>query len=480
MDKLTHTSVYFLAFRSFPSFLLIAALLVGAFSVSASESLLDATPLDEEGFLIEPNLTAPEDIPGTVSCFDHYTFGSVDVSLSPVNDSTVSGVPLHFTGTVTNENPYPLVSISVYAKVFGVDLGGERDAVGPDVFGVYLIRDNIHLPANGTKELSFVWDVPSTLPTGDYQLATFVVSGNAFNMAGLLFSEDIVASSVPFRIKGERDAAPIFIKSRTTLNGERYRFVAGVPHVDSGESVTVEHSVTNPTGTNEQVSVSWTLYSWDSLQDGMVSTVIEESGDSAVLKPGETTTFSYTTTHSDHPVYYLVAEASYRDLTSVAAVRFVRSGVQSPRLNFIGTDRFPLMRREEATVFACVHGMGAADVLEDNTVSLTITDSSGRKIHSYTYEGDITGSVMGLADTFSPSHTADRFTITAELMHGGEVVDRKELHYDCNDIDPDTCTSFTFATASTMDPITAAALITIVFIGVIALAALIHKRRRML
>lgn len=465
------------------SLILVSSLFLSPFySVFAEEFILDLPDIlpDEggESDFIEPSIMVPDKISGTVDCFDYYTFGSIDVSLSSSIDSTVSGSPLYFDGKVHNNNPYPVVDVSVYAKVFGTDMQEEKSTIGPDVFGIILIEDGINLPADGAHPLSFSWDVPSNLPTGDYQLATFVTSGGAFNMAGLLFREDIVANSVPFSIQGEYSAIPIFIKNQTMLNGEQYRFVSADPILRRNEEATIVHSVKNPTNEKQQVSVNWTLYSWDSLQDGMISAVIHEQGDSAILEPGETTSFSYATIHSDYPVYYLVAELSYRDVTSIVSVRFIREGIQSPRLNFVGMDRFPLNQGEEATLFACAHGMGTADVLEDNTISLIITDWRGRELHSYTYEGDITGLVMGFADTFSPPYTVDRFTIKAELTHEGKAVDRKELTYDCRNIDPSTCIPSSFMFDRTIDPIVAAGLIIFVFLGAILLIVLIQYKRR--
>ncbi len=160
----------------------------------------------------------------------------------------------------------------------------------------------------------------------------------------------------------------------------------------------------------------------------------------------------------------------------MAAVRFVRDGVQSPRLNFVGIDQFPLREGQEATLFACVHGMGTADVLDGNRVSLDVTDERGRTLHSYSYEGDITGLMMGLADTFTPSEAFDTFTITAELSRNGEVVDRAELDYDW--YRSRSLLSPFFGNIPSLSPAVATALILVVILGIAIPVALFYHSKK--
>ena len=59
--------------------------------------------------------------PGTIDCFDHYTFGSVEVDVEPSLEQTIPGGELAFDGTIRNNNPYPVVNGQVYVKVFKKD-----------------------------------------------------------------------------------------------------------------------------------------------------------------------------------------------------------------------------------------------------------------------------------------------------------------------------------------------------------------------
>ena len=75
----------------------------------------------------QPTAAAPAN---TINCFDYYHFGSVQVDVTPSVASAVSGVPITFTGSIKNRNPYPVVDGSVYVKIFRERGNGEKDSNG--------------------------------------------------------------------------------------------------------------------------------------------------------------------------------------------------------------------------------------------------------------------------------------------------------------------------------------------------------------
>lgn len=130
------------------------------------------------------NTTPPEN---TVSCFDYFTFGSVQVDLSPTVGSTVSGAPLMFSGTLINENTYPVVEGAVYVKMFRMATDGSVPNNGYDIVDQFVVAENITLAAEENKPFSFVWNVPAYLTSGDYQAAFYYTSAHKFNVSGHLF-----------------------------------------------------------------------------------------------------------------------------------------------------------------------------------------------------------------------------------------------------------------------------------------------------
>ena len=87
---------------------------VGAALVHAQSSQDPLVTLAPDAPALSNAAVAPPQ--GTTSCFDYYRFGSVQAHLSASVSSAVSGTPLNFTGTVDNENPYPIVDGVLYAN----------------------------------------------------------------------------------------------------------------------------------------------------------------------------------------------------------------------------------------------------------------------------------------------------------------------------------------------------------------------------
>ena len=108
----------------------------------------------------DPNTPAIQMPTNTVSCFDYYTFGSVQANLTAPVTSAVSGTAITFSGTIKNNNPYPIVDGSLYVKVFK-SRGSQNDGNGPDVVDQFVAMGDITIPANGSIPASYAWNVPS-------------------------------------------------------------------------------------------------------------------------------------------------------------------------------------------------------------------------------------------------------------------------------------------------------------------------------
>ena len=168
----------------------------------------------------------PVDLPGTVSCFDYYHFGSVQVDINPTVSSAVSGTPITFTGVIKNANTYPIVDGEVYIKIFHQRGDGSKDSNGPDVVEQYYALEGISIPAGGSKPVDITWNIPAYAASGSYKVATFFTVSRKFNLLGLTFTDDVVGNTATFRVSGEQSGAVGFKKDAVTAGGEQYHFAA--------------------------------------------------------------------------------------------------------------------------------------------------------------------------------------------------------------------------------------------------------------
>lgn len=425
----------------FASFM--AAMLLAAPSISVAQ--VDVMSTDEDNPLPDDVLELEEGVldgdfstpmpPNTVSCFDYYTFGSVQAQLTPSVSSTVSGTAVTFSGEVVNDNPYPIVDGALYVKVFK-SRGDENDGNGPDVVDQFFAKGDIVIPAKGTAPISFQWRVPSYALSGEYELATYFVSSRKFNLLGLSFTDDVVGNTIPFTVSGEMTGGIKFDKAGVTVNGEDYFFAAFPPRISATSSGVVSATLRNTTNATQAVTVQWTVYQWDGL---LRENVVQEETRTTTVPANSSAQATITVSDTKYPVYYVVGTAKWKDTQSIIGARFVREGVDRTRINFPGVMSFPLKAGEANTLFSCLHNSGENAVVSGGSLDLTVLDRDGNPIHHYTYTGDVTGDMMGVASAFTPTKNYDYFTVSARLFQGDQFVDEANLVYDCQAIDPTLC-----------------------------------------
>ncbi|MBI4080113.1 hypothetical protein HY414_02730 [Candidatus Kaiserbacteria bacterium] len=418
------------------SLISLGAIGVAVFLVSASFAYAQSPTSGDsvENFPGPSTVAAPT---GTVNCFDYYRFGSVQANIAAQTSSAVSGTPITFTGTLENQNSYPIIDGALYVKVFRLrDNPREKNVNGPFVVDQFFVRDGINLPTGGRMPVIFTWDIPSYTPSGRYEVATFFTTSKKYNLLGLSFTDDVVGNRAGFSVVGEVQDIVAFDKDKVTVDGDIYRFAAFPPRVSTTAPVPVEAVVTNETDTDAHVSVRWQAYAWD---QGRFENLVSQDTQSVVVPKNGTAKASYTVQDAKYPVYLVVGTLSWQNTQSVINVRFVRSGVDRTRINFPAITAFPLVAGEATTLFSCLHNSGESAVVPNGRLELKLSDSWGRKIHEYVYEGDVTGAMMGVAEAFTPKNGYNVVNLDASLYQGGALVDEAHLTYDCNEIDPAAC-----------------------------------------
>ncbi|NTW14521.1 MAG: hypothetical protein HGA31_05855 [Candidatus Moranbacteria bacterium] len=125
-------------------------------------------------------------------------------------------------------------------------------------------------------------------------------------------------------------------------------------------------------------------------------------------------------------------------MKSILGIRFIRDGFDEVRLNYPGLLKYPVKAGEQNTLFSCLHATNAG-IVSGGELRLTLTDSFGTVLDAYTYQGDITGDMMGVKHDFTPKIAASTYTLKAELKKDGKTVETYETVYDCKDLDATLC-----------------------------------------
>ena len=165
-----------------------------AASSSSSTNTTDLQTISEA-----PKKTLPE---GMVNCFDYYKFGSVYASISPVSNTNVSGTKVDFKGEIKNENPYPIVDGKLFVKIMRSN-DSYKGNDGQDEVDSFVVKEGISIRASSSVPIDFSWEIPAYALSGDYQVSTYFIVDDSFNLSGLSFTTDVVGGIARFKVFGD-------------------------------------------------------------------------------------------------------------------------------------------------------------------------------------------------------------------------------------------------------------------------------------
>jgi hypothetical protein len=373
---------------------------------------------------------------GLASCFSYYHFGSVQANLNANTPSAAAGSAITFSGTLVNQNTYPLVDGTLYVKIFRYPSGQFDIQNGPDVVDQFIALDNITLPASSSTPATFSWKIPSYALSGKYAVAMYYTTEHKFNLLGLTFTDDVTGNLAYFNVSGEQKGAVEFAKDGVSVNGASYHFAQFPPHASSTGDIIVKASVSNTTGAAETVPVQWQLYSWDAQ---LPSNLITQSSDTVHVAAKGSVNLTYIIKDTSTSVYLLVGTVTWHDTKSVIGVRVGRDGIDRLRINFPGVTSFPLTGGQENTLFSCFYN-SASSMVQDSRLDLRLLDPQGNEISTFSYTGGTGPNMLAVAKKFTPSRSYDTFMLEAKLYQHGTLVDQAMVRYDCKAIDRATCT----------------------------------------
>ena len=380
------------------------------------------------------------------SCFGYYHFGSVDIGLNADKQTYKAGETAKFVGSLTNKNTYPLVDGSLILRVSRPD---PKSQVGSDIIEEWVAKEDINLKAGERMPVSFNYQLPSGLTTGNYELISYFVTSDKFNISGLSFSEDIPGGYALFNVDSDTDQALRFDRVGVKVNGKPYSLMG---FITIAPSATPKFAVSLPlvNGLDKTLSadVSYSLYGWDGRFEGNLLKVWSEK---ASLGANSSKTLSFDVPADDRTLYYVVIKSLSGDQKSEVHIRLAKEGFR-PRLNFVGVDIFPLAAGKKATLFACYHNTG--DSVANGRLDLELLDVSGGVLANASYDGGISGAIKLLKKDIPDLGNLDLITLTAKLYDDkNRLVDEAKINYNCARFGDSLCFSNKSAAAPrTPDP----------------------------
>ncbi len=389
-----------------------------------------------------PVLTKVEGQKGEIAnCFDYYKFGSLALDIYTDKQTYSQNDGVIFQGTIKNNNPYPVVDIGVYARIY-------KNHPNPNAFAKDLIVDEfyldkgINLAAGAEAEINYPWMIHSNAASGDYRANFYVVSGGKFNMAGLSFTDDVFASFAKFNVSGNKPDTIYLDRTNTKINDKPYSYVGFLSPYETGKPIIISIPLINKTKNSEKVEIAYTLYYWDGLSK---QNILDETKETKDVKADSAQILNYSINNPDQPVYYLqiVAKPLNQKIINITqkSITDVRLAVNTNRgrLNFIGLSNFPVKAGESYDFFACFHNTSMGS-FEGGKVNAILKDKDGKLLAELYYPGAIPSAISALKTTVKSPAGYDNLTLQANIIDkNGKVVDEISQTYDCRSISPDLC-----------------------------------------
>lgn len=372
-------------------------------------------------------------------CFDYYKLQSVEIALSPDQNSYIPGESVKLLGYLENKNSYPVVGGNLIGRLNLLPAGviyGTKDIILERV-----MLENLNLLPGEKKSVVLTYQLPGELVSGRYALTFYFNEGNNFDISGLHFSNNVYGAAAQFDISGGSKGLLRFDTARIKVNNDSTTADALAAKVfpASAEMVLLSVPLMNGKKESRTVAVSYQLFYWDSLKP---VNLLKSEDFNVALKPSEVKDIGLNIDISSRTSYLVKLTANSQDESSWSYFRIVKSGFR-PRLFFVGLNSFPLLKEESNNVaFACYANTAPGSGI--GKLELTVKNSSGVVLDSRAYVGDMSEKI----DIFSSSLTGlgnqDGLIVSAKLYDNSEaLVDEVNITYDCSEFSSSVCSKLT-------------------------------------
>ncbi len=353
--------------------------------------------------------------------------------------STEPGAQFMVPVTISNSYQYELRDLTIGAVLFY-----NGNAVPFDWFTA---ESHITVGANSQKAVPLTWTVPHNAQSGSYELAVYIQQGETPHLLTSALGRDALSDSLDFTVTGEAQAGAQFDISSIKVNGKAMTAQAINTFAADTEQLEFSIDIVNQLKENPQVGpVTLTVY--ESFYPHSLSELESETFEARLLSDSR---YTYNLDFGANFDQYIItgqfkAEDGSQSSFLVLLQRDGAAGTLTqplPTVSFVGV----APKGDESEIVACIDNRESALLSEDELapsypVSYRLTvhpiDEAGEPVRSdliATTEGsaELGGGIpdLGISKAFA---STDEFMVRLDVLKDGEVVDVREVRYQC---DPD-------------------------------------------
>jgi hypothetical protein len=380
------------------------------------------------------------------NCFDVYKFGPEGITLTAGSDlSEYNPYDLvEVSGKISNNNPYPIIGLTVRARVLRNHPNPVVQRALYTTVDDFVVVDNITLNPNEEYNLEYSYNISGSAPAGEYKIQYYVYNQNRFNLNGLSFTEDIISNMTEFEVSGGSEH--VYLDKTKIIVGEQENDTRGfITEHEKDKDILIQLPLVNPTGTSQEMEVSYKLYKWDEILE---SNFIEERIQQITIEGNSAKNLEYIVTQTEYPVYYMVIESNpvgenlkspQDEEKTMAHIRFSIEGHNRPRVNWVGLDKNPF-EGGNVQLLTCVHNTVFQTDEGPVKVQSIARDEKGRELSKIEYEGIMPSAISGIKNTLNTDKKFNLVSIETNLYNASsELLDNIITEYKCDDISPELC-----------------------------------------
>ena len=344
-----------------------------------------------------------------IDCFKYYEYGTGVVFRELMTDQKTyaPGEGIVLTYSVLSQMNAPITEGSVRIDIFYND-----PTDGEQLIDEFWAKENMNLMKGNQSNNRYAWKVPLGARSGNYTIKAYFVVGKYFNLAGLTGAPyGAPAELTYFQVKEPANPDTLYwSKKDTTVNGAAYDFSAP-PKIYDG-TINLKTKLVN-IGEAKEVKVRIQSYIWDDLKDIPLSQYTQEK--TITLPANGAQDISYDLSGLSAAAYEIKLSAETEDIKALMKVRAPIGGAKGMIL-YLGLDKFPLAKDDEAAVFACYSTATDYSTTFEGTLKLEVLDDLGNAITQDSGSVSLIPTPpQGKKVTFKPSAAQNTVTVKASL-----------------------------------------------------------------
>lgn len=347
----------------------------------------------------------------------------IDMSSEILRGTT--GENMYFSGTLENLGERDFPDVSLFAKILYKN-NEEIDTTRLEYIDYFFIKENFSLEKEKEMPISFEWNAPKNIPSGEYQILFFLSSGDAIFPLTQFLGTISFLGSFDFSIAGA-DVREVFIDPRVLVDGKEFSVKERYREFTENENPQIQVALKNDTDQAQAVSVRWRLYEGFGFgEDAILHTEEEE----IFLSSKSSQEISYILKDKNFSEYIVVGEIISKDMKSFVEIPLKRKDIPSVHFSSLSVSKYPLISGEENSISSCFSLEQEEYAI--STLTLTLKDDNGKDIYQKIYKEDFENKQLSKETLFSLEQDYSTFSLLAEIEYMNGKKDSFEVLYDCN------------------------------------------------